>query len=316
MTPLVGPIGQAASTVTAACSVSPSLAKWSRIRLTFLFNKRSVPHKPNAKTPGEIDRDTASRYTRRFYRDVLTSLERADVPTLVGGAFAFSHFTGIQRPTKDFDLFVRREHIERALSTLAEAGFRTELTFPHWLGKARSDEFLVDLIFGSGNGVAPVDDLWFEHAVQAEAVGVPVWICPAEELLWSKAFVMERERYDGADVIHIFHTRGPRLDWERLVARFNDHWRILLTNLVLYGFVYPSHESPAPQWVMDSLLARLDEPTAHSLGEAPLCQGTLISREQYLVDVLEWGYADARMAPRGPMTATEIADWTEAIGKG
>ena len=110
--------------------------------MTHLFNKRSVPNKPNSRTPGEIDRDTAARYTRRFYRDVLTSLERANVPVLVGGAFAFSHFTGIQRPTKDFDLFVRREHIERALSILADEGFRTELTFPHWLGKARSDDAL------------------------------------------------------------------------------------------------------------------------------------------------------------------------------
>jgi len=128
----------------------------------------------------------AARYTRRFYRDVLTSLERANVPVLVGGAFAFSHFTGIQRPTKDFDLFVRREHIERALATLADAGFHTELTFPHWLGKARSDEFLVDLIFGSGNGVAPVDDMWFENAVQAEAVGVPVWL---DQPFWAQQLV-------------------------------------------------------------------------------------------------------------------------------
>ncbi len=314
--PVVETMRQAGSAVRAQRIVSPSLAKWSRIRLTFLFNKRSVPHTPNAKTPGEIDREGTSRYTRRFYRDVLTSLERADVPALVGGAFAFSYFTGIQRPTKDFDLFVRREHIERALSTLAAEGFRTELTHPHWLGKARSDEFLVDLIFGSGNGVAPVDDAWFENAVQAEAVGVPVWICPAEELLWSKAFVMERERYDGADVIHIFHTRGPRLDWARLMERFAPHWRVLLMNLVLYGFVYPGHESPAPRWVMDTLLARLRDENDVPPCPEPLCRGTLISREQYLVDILEWGYVDARMAPRGPMTATEIADWTEAIGKG
>jgi hypothetical protein len=275
-----------------------------------------VPHRPNSRTPGEIDRDTAARYTRRFYRDVLTSLERADVPVLVGGAFAFSHFTGIQRPTKDFDLFIRREHVERSLATLAEAGFHTELTFPHWLAKARSDEFLVDLIFGSGNGVAPVDDVWFEHAVQAEAVGIPVWICPAEELMWSKAFVMERERYDGADVIHILHARGPRLDWPRLVDRFNDHWRILLLNLVLYGFVYPGEAAPAPRWVMDGLLARLGEELDAPPREERICQGTLISREQYLVDLLDWGYADARMAPRGPMTASEIAHWTQAIGKG
>ena len=284
--------------------------------MTHLFNKRSVPNKPNSRTPGEIDRDTAARYTRRFYRDVLTSLERANVPVLVGGAFAFSHFTGIQRPTKDFDLFLRREHIDRALATLAEAGFHTELTFPHWLAKARSDEFLVDLIFGSGNGVAPVDDAWFGNAVQAEAVGIPVWICPAEELLWSKAFVMERERYDGADVMHILHTRGQRLDWTRIVDRFGDYWRVLLFNLVLFGFVYPGAESPAPRWVMDTLLARLDKEIDSPPRDEGTCRGTLISREQYLVDITEWGYSDARMQPRGPMSATEIAHWTEAIGKG
>ena len=284
--------------------------------MTHLFNKRSVPNKPNSRTPGEIDRDTAARYTRRFYRDVLTSLDRANVPVLVGGAFAFSHFTGIQRPTKDFDLFLRREHIDRALATLAEAGFHTELTFPHWLAKARSDEFLVDLIFGSGNGVAPVDDAWFENAVQAEAVGIPVWICPAEELLWSKAFVMERERYDGADVMHILHTRGQRLDWTRVVDRFGDYWRVLLFNLVLFGFVYPGEESPAPRWVMDTLLARLDKEIDSPPRDERMCRGTLISREQYLVDITEWGYSDARMQPRGPMSATEIAHWTEAIGNG
>ena len=284
--------------------------------MTHLFNKRSVPNKPNSRTPGEIDRDTAARYTRRFYRDVLTSLERANVPVLVGGAFAFSHFTGIQRPTKDFDLFLRREHIDRALATLAEAGFHTELTFPHWLAKARSDEFLVDLIFGSGNGVAPVDDAWFDNAVQAEAVGIPVWICPAEELLWSKAFVMERERYDGADVMHILHTRGQRLDWTRIVDRFGDYWRVLLFNLVLFGFVYPGEEPPAPRWVMDTLLARLDKDIDSPPRDERICRGTLISREQYLVDITEWGYSDARMQPRGPMSATEIAHWTEAIGNG
>jgi hypothetical protein len=284
--------------------------------VTHLFNKRSVPNKPNSRTPGEIDRDTAARYTRRFYRDVLTSLERANVPVLVGGAFAFSHFTGIQRPTKDCDLFLRREHIDRALATLADAGFHTELTFPHWLAKARSDEFLVDLIFGSGNGVAPVDDAWFGNAVQAEAVGIPVWICPAEELLWSKAFVMERERYDGADVMHILHTRGQRLDWTRIVDRFGDYWRVLLFNLVLFGFVYPGAESPAPRWVMDTLLARLDKEIDSPPRDEGTCRGTLISREQYLVDITEWGYSDARMQPRGPMSATEIAHWTEAIGNG
>jgi len=144
---------------------------------------------------------------------------------------------------------------------------------------------------------------------------VPVWLSPPEELLWSKSFVMERERYDGADVIHILHTQRRRLDWTRLVDRFASHWRILLLNLVLYGFVYPGEDSPAPSWVMDTLLTRLNEERAEPPTNERVCRGTLISREQYLVDILQWGLVDARMEPRGPMSATEIAHWTEAIGK-
>ena len=46
-----------------------------------------------------------------------------------------------------------------------------------------------------------------------------------------------------------------------------------------------------------------------------LCQGTLLSRAQYLVDIDEWGYEDARLHPRGAMTEDQIADWTAAIDK-
>ena len=67
---------------------------------------------------------------------------------------------------------------------------------------------------------------------------------------------------------------------------------------------------------MDTLLARLDKEIDSPPRDERMCRGTLISREQYLVDITEWGYSDARMQPRGPMSATEIAHWTEAIGNG
>ncbi len=277
------------------------------------FDTLIVPDIPRRKTPAQIDQGNEARYTRRFYRDVLTLLDESRVPVLVGGAFAFTYFTGIQRPTKDFDIFIRREDVERALEVLGTHGFVTELTFPHWLGKAKSDEFLVDIIFGSGNGVAPVDDEWFEHAVPHELVGVPVMLSPAEEMLWSKAFVMERERYDGADVIHLMRARGRALDWDRLVRRFGQNWRVLYFNLVLYGFVYPGAESPAPPAITRELARRLAEEDAAASGPAEVCRGTLISREQYLIDVAEWGLADGRLEPHGPMTADEIATWTAAI---
>jgi hypothetical protein len=50
-------------------------------------------------------------------------------------------------------------------------------------------------------------------------------------------------------------------------------------------------------------------------GPERLCRGTLISRQQYLVDVQEWGYRDARLEERVQMDEKDIADWTDAIEK-
>ena len=243
----------------------------------------------------------------------METLHAGQVDFLVGGAYAFTPYTGIERSTKDFDLFVRKTEIGRALDVLAAGGFDTELTFPHWLGKAYSGKDFVDLIFSSGNGVALVDDGWFANAPGGEVLGVAVKLCPAEEMLWSKAFVMERERYDGADVIHIMRSGAERLDWDRVLARFGERWRVLLMNIVLFGFVYPGERARIPRRVTDQLIARLRDELEAPADAERVCNGTVVSRQQFLPDVLEWGYADGRLIPHGNMTAEEIERWTEAI---
>ena len=191
-----------------------------------------------------------------FYVDVLRRLIRADVPFLVGGGFAYTLYSGVQRVKKDLDIFVREADAPRALARLSEAGYNTELTFPHWLGKVRCGGYLIDLIFSSGNGLARVDDLWFRHSVAALVLGVPAQLCPPEEMIWSKAFIQERERFDGADVLHLLRSVGPTLDWGRLLERFGQHWRVLFTCIVLFGYVYPSEIDCIPAWVTDCLSAR------------------------------------------------------------
>jgi hypothetical protein len=248
-----------------------------------------------------------------FYRDVLETLRAAGIDFLVGGAYAFTRYTQIDRKTKDFDLFVREADVEPAMRALeGRLGCRTEFAFKHWLGKAYCGRNFVDIIFSSGNGVATVDDLWFTHSVEHAVLGVPVRIIPPEELLWSKAFIMERERYDGADVVHIIHALAEKLDWERLLRRFGAYWRILLSNMVLFGFVYPGERTRIPNWAMLELLDRLHRDLDYDSALGKLCQGTIISREQFLIDVQRWGYADGRVQ-RGEMTTEEVADWTSAI---
>ena len=262
-------------------------------------------------TPATVQ--TPSVHASDFYKRVILVFQGKDIDFLVGGAFAFVHYTGIGRDTKDLDLFIRRSDWDRVTAALAEEGITTELAFPHWLGKAyggRQREFFVDLIFSGGNGVAEVDDEWFRNAPRDESLGFPVRLMPIEEMIWSKAFLMERERFDGADVLHLIRARQNEINWPRLLSRFGEHWRVLLAHLVLFPYVYPNE--PAPQRVIDELLDRAkNEPKASS--EIRLCRGPLLSRAQYLVDVERWNYVDAREVPLGTMTPEEIDIWTKAI---
>jgi hypothetical protein len=247
-----------------------------------------------------------------LYISTLRALETARVPFVVGGAFALRHYAGICRDTKDLDVFLMRQDLETALGALREIGHTTELTFPHWLAKASSGEHFVDIIFDSANGLCPVDEKWFEHAPVGTVFGVPVLLCPIEEVIWTKSFVMERERFDGADICHLLEAQGASgIDWQRLLDRYGEHWRVLLGHLSFFSFVYPNARENVPPWVMADLTRRLrDEGSI----EEQLCRGTLISREQYLIDVHERSYADARRPPHGRVTEEDLAIWTAAIG--
>lgn len=251
----------------------------------------------------------------KVYREALGRMTKSGVPFLVGGAYAFARYTGIERFTKDFDVFVAPEHVEALLGALREAGFRTEHTFRHWLAKAYGGEYFVDLIHSSGNGVARVDRSWIDHGVDGEVLGFGVKLVAPEEMIWSKGFIQERERFDGADIAHLLRATADSLHWTRLLARFGPYWRVLYSHLVLFGFVYPSERARVPVWLMEQLTERLALELRTPPPSEPVCQGTILSREQYLVDVERWGYMDARVFPRGHMTPEETAAWTAAIGQ-
>jgi hypothetical protein len=235
------------------------------------------------RDPGELD----------AREDALRALAGSEVPFLVAGAYAFFEYTGIFRDTKDLDVFLRRADLDAAFGVLEAAGFRTEVSEPGWIGKAWRGEWFVDLIYSSGNGVAVVDDLWFDHARPGEVMGVPVLLAPPEEMIWSKSFVLERERYDGHDVSHLVRATGQDLDWERLLLRFDRYWEVLLSHLLLFRFAYPGERSKVPDRVLETLVARLEEELGTDHPRA-LCRGNLISRVQYRHDLEQLGYEDGR----------------------
>ena len=122
-------------------------------------------------------------------------------------------------------------------------------------------------------------------------------------------------RFDGADVAHLLLARADQLDWHRLLRRFGHNWRVLFSHLVLFGFIYPGERQQVPAWVMQDLTRRLEREMDSATPRDQVCRGTLLSRQQYLVDVNARGYVDARTLPENPMTDAEIATWTEGIAE-
>ncbi len=250
--------------------------------------------------PGELSTDATQAEKLRTPEEIgararaIEILHNENVPFVVGGAYAYCTYTGIYRDTKDLDLFPRKRDALRALQVLEKDGWRTERYDEVWLYKAYKGEYFVDFIFSSGNGVATVDDEWFEHAKTGTVFGHECQIAPAEEMIWSKAFVLERERFDGADVNHLIRSVGPTMDWERVLRRFDRHWEVLLSHLMMFRFAYPSDRTAIPDWLMTELLGRTLSTVKDGDHGEPLCRGNLMSKVNYNIDIHHWGYRDGR----------------------
>jgi hypothetical protein len=228
---------------------------------------------------------------RAFYEEALDLLNETGIPFMLGGAFAMFQYTGIYRDTKDLDVFCKASDYPKIMKFFQDKGFETQLYDVRWIAKIFKDDFFIDIIFNSVNNICTVDDTWFDKATEGEFVGRKVKFLPAEELIWCKSYVINRERYDGADINHVILKTGKQLDWKRILSRLDPHWHILLMHLISFQFVYPSdfHEL-IPQWLFDELIER-----AKTQYELPppfekVCRGPMIDNTQYQIDVKEWDY--------------------------
>jgi hypothetical protein len=226
-----------------------------------------------------------------FYTEALDMLNNSGAAYMIGGAFAFFHYTGIFRDTKDLDVFCKSSEYPRIMKFFSEKGYRTELTDNRWLAKIFKDDYYIDIIFDTVNSICRVDDSWHQHAVRADFKGLKVQLIAPEELIWAKIYVQNRERFDGADVNHIILKQGKELDWKRLMVHLEQHWHLLLAQLIMFQFVYPSdYHDIIPRWVFDELMARAHEQYDLPPSLEKVCRGPIIDQTQYSTDIKEWNY--------------------------
>ena len=224
------------------------------------------------------------------YRDAIQALlePQPSLPFVIGGAFAIHHHTGIWRTTKDLDFFLEPRFVPDAFSRLRPAGFATFIQDPVWLAKAQRGEYFVDLITGVGSACLFVDSAWIDRALPETVLGIPCRILGVEECLATKCFVAFRERFDGADVVHLIRACGRRLDWDRLFFLMDGHWELLYWPLVLFAYVYPAHTDAVPGDIWNNLARRFAQRVHLPDRDAPF-RGSLIDPRMFAIDANEWG---------------------------
>ena len=231
--------------------------------------------------------------TENFYSECIRLLAASDIPFLLSGTYALACYTGINRPTKDVDVFAKAGDALRILSYFKEQGFEVEMVDERWLARVVRGELFMDVIFNMPTASTHVTDEWFDGAPCAQLFDTSVRLVPPTEFVWSKIFVQDRYRYDGADVAHMILKRHEEIDWRRLLSHMELYWEVLLIALLNFRFIYPSERHIVPRWVIDELLERLDAQLEMPPPGMRVCRGRIFSPRDYQVDISEWGFSEA-----------------------
>ena len=146
-------------------------------------------------------------------------LRDADVPFALGGGLA-SWVRGGPKTEHDIDFFLKPEDAERALSALAEAGFRPERPVEGWLLKAYDGDLLVDLIFRPASG--PVDDELLGRADELEVAAVKMPVASLDDVMVAKLLALNEQEPDFGGCLEIARSLREQIDWERVRERTAD----------------------------------------------------------------------------------------------
>ena len=157
--------------------------------------------------PGEDEFERLVETTRKAG----AILRDAGVPFALGGGLA-SWVRGGPKTEHDIDFFVKPEDAERALSALAEAGFRPERPVEEWLLKAYDDDLLVDLIFRPASG--PVDDELLGRADELEVAAVKMPVASLDDVMVTKLLALNEQEPDFGGCLEIARSLREQIDWD------------------------------------------------------------------------------------------------------
>lgn len=122
-----------------------------------------------------------------------------------------------------------------------------------WIYRATFDDAIVDVIWQMANRRTQVDEEWLTHGREIEIAGETARLMPLEELIWSKIYVLQRDRSDWPDILNIIDCTADQLDWRRLVSRVGEDAPLLIALLQIYAWLRPEMPERFPGWLQEEM---------------------------------------------------------------
>jgi hypothetical protein len=184
------------------------------------------------------------------YRDAIAAVRTTGLPFMLGGGFALAAYTGRWRNTKDIDFYVLPHQRQKFIDAITNARFvdyYDQMPYDRgWIYRGFRDGTIVDLIWAMANRRAEAQPSWFEHGTCLDVRDEPLKVIAAEELLWCKLYVMQRDHSDWPDVLNLIYAVGPDLDWERVLANVGNDLPVLRALLTIFGWLCPNRAAELP----------------------------------------------------------------------
>jgi hypothetical protein len=213
---------------------------------------------------GETTPPRLSPGERALFSAVIRGLRKRGVPFVLAGGFGFSHYSGFWRNTKDMDVLVTPADFTAAAEVVLTCGFEDYFdVLPYdrsWIFRAHQGHVIVDIIDGFANHVDVVEESWFARSTPGEFAGEPVRYLSPEDLIWTKLFVFQRDRCDWTDLLNIIRGLEGSLDWNFLLRRVGEHWRLLAALVDVYDWLCPAERGFIPDSLREELARRRRRP--------------------------------------------------------
>jgi hypothetical protein len=215
------------------------------------------------------------------YHRVIQEARAAGIPFAFGGAFATAVYTGDLRNTKDFDFYILpsgRPPMIEAISRSGLQDYYDRLPYDRsWIYRASQGDIIVDAIWAMANQRAAVDSPWLTRGPEVTLRGERLRAIPIEELIWSKLYVLQRERSDWGDVLRLLDARAQSVDWDRLLSRMGEDTPLLTGAVSVLAWLDPDRARDIPGRVWGRIGLRPPQP-AHDAELSRKRAGLLDSR--------------------------------------